>query len=315
MDDRELTKLGYSREGGQLALLAPGDVATAPERVLEAVRLTVEMGLQLDELTERAVRQAAGKLANVAPERLGPEWQAFASVGRKRAALELLDRLGGVESLLPEVFAMKGVEQPPEWHPEGDVWTHTLLSLEHLSEGDAFVTTATLLHDVGKPPTFEVADRIRFSKHDSIGGRMAHRIALRLGFTAAEAKDIEWIVRAHMRFKHVREMRPGRLKNLVLDPHFEVLAAVVRADCLASHGDTSDLDFALSAREKALTEEQKPEPLLRGRDLVELGFEPGPAFGEVLRQIKALQAQGKLRNRTQAKIFAKIFLQNFEEAQ
>lgn len=158
-----------------------------------------------------------------------------------------------------------------------------------------------------------MSDRIRFTKHDSIGGRMAHKIALRLGFTAKEAEDIEWVVRAHMKFKHVKEMRPGRLKNLVLAPLFEALAAVVRADCLASHGDTSDLEFALNARGEALASESRPEPLLRGRDLVEMGFKPGPAIGEALRQVEALRAEGKITTRAHAKKFIKNFPQNCRE--
>jgi poly(A) polymerase len=313
MDDRKLKKLGYKRGSGQLAVIDLEYLTDRPEKVLEVVRLAVELGLEFETETKSAIEKAACKLSKVPPAKLGPEWHAFAAIDRKRPAIELLDEVGGVKSLLPEVFAMKGVEQPPQWHPEGDVWIHTLLSLEYLGKADAFLTTATLLHDVGKPPTFEVSDRIRFSKHDSIGGRMAHEIALRLGFTGEEAADMEWIVRAHMRFKHVREMRPGRLHNLVLDPRFGLLASIVKADCLASHGDTSDVEFALSARERALAEEEKPVPLMSGRDLLEMGFKQGPVVGEVLGKIEALRTRGKLKSFADAKVFAKNLLKNMAD--
>ena len=310
MKESELKELGFARKGGFLRLPDPDSVPAAPERVLDAVRIAVESGLEFEKAAKKALTEAAGRLADLPGERLGPSWRSLASVKHMRRAIEMLDELGGVESLLPEVSAMKGVQQPPQWHPEGDVWVHTMLTLERLGEADALLSTAALLHDVGKPSTFEIADRIRFSKHDSLGGRMARRIALRLGFDNEEAKDIEWIVRAHMKFKHVREMRPGRLKNMVLDRRFEMLGAMVRADCLASHGDTTDVDFALSARADALKENQRPEPLLRGRDLVEMGFEPGSAFGRALEELEELRRQGKVKNLAQAKNFIKNFFQN-----
>lgn len=310
MKETGLKKLGYTRRSGRLALLDPGVVAEAPEKVLEAVRLAAESGLEFEPETQRALRDAAAKLGAVPPERIGPHWRAFAEVKAKRAALEMLDALGGVESMLAEVHAMKGVEQPPQWHPEGDVWVHTLLTLEKLGEGDAVLTTATLLHDVGKPVTYELSDRIRFNKHESVGGRMARKVARRLGFGEAEAEDIEWVVRAHMKFKYVREMRPGRLKNLVLDARFDMLARMVRADCLASHGDTSDVDFAQAASAKTLAESQRPKPLLRGRDLLEMGFEPGPEVGRVLKELESLRERGRVKNRADAKKIAGNFLKN-----
>lgn len=310
MKAEELRKLGYKRSRGRLKMLEPGLVLKAPERVLEAVRLAGELDRWFEPETEQELQKAAKKLASVGPRRMREPWSKFAAAGLGGGILALLDRLGGVEALLPEIHAMKGVEQPPEWHPEGDVWVHTLLCLDLLGEANALVATAALLHDVGKPPTFEVRDRIRFSRHDSLGARMAERIARRLGFHKREREDIGWIIGSHMKFKHVREMRPGRLRRFVLDDRFEALAAVVRADCLASHGDTSDVDFALDARHELLARTPRPKPLLRGRDLVKMGFQPGPAFGQLLNEIERLRSLGHLTTTSDAKIFARNFLEH-----
>ncbi len=306
----ELKKLGYRRAKGLLKALEPGDVLKAPERVLDAVRAAAKLDRWFEPETEEILRKGAKKLARIGPRRLRLPWSKLASAGLGGAILELLDRLGGVETLLPEVYAMKDVKQPPKWHPTKDVWVHTVRCLDHLGQADALLATATMLHDVGKPPTFVVADRIRFSRHDTVGGRMAEKIARRLGFRKKEREDIAWLVRSHMKFMHVRDMRPGRLRSFVMDRRFDMLAVVVRADCQASHGDSSDVDFAIEARERFLAEKPRPRPLLRGRDLVGMGFKPGPAFGEVLDRIESLRGQGKLTTVGDAKIFAKIFLEN-----
>ena len=304
----ELKRMGYRRVRGLLRALEPGLLMKAPERVLEAVMIAGKLDRWFEPETEEALRNAAKKLARVGPRRMRLPWSKLASAGLGGAILGLLDRLGGVVCLLPEVHAMKDVKQPPEWHPTKDVWVHTLLSLDHLGEANALLATATMLHDVGKPPTFEVTDRIRFSRHDTVGGRMAEKIAHRLGFRKKEREDIVWLVRSHMKFMHVRDMRQGRLRSFVLDERFEALATLVRADCMASHGENFDVDFALEARKRFLAEKPQLKTLLRGRDLVEMGFEPGPSFGSVLLEIERLRSLGKLTTKTDAKIFAKNFL-------
>jgi len=305
---KEENKLWYEIHNTTLHIADEERLAKSAIGVLEIVRIAAEAKAGFDKDTEKQLKTAAAGLSSVSPEDVRPAWREFISCAEKRAALEILDSLGGVRSLLAEVAAMRGVEQPPQWHPEGDVWVHTMLCMDYIGEADEITSTATLLHDVGKPPTFQVLDRIRFNKHEAVGGRIAVKVALRLGYSESEAKDIEWIVRSHMKFKHIREMRPGRLKNLVIDGRFEKLAVVVRADCLASHGDTSDIDFAVTARAEALKGLKMPRPLLRGRDLMEMGYSPGPHFGRALAELEEAQRQKKVKNKEEAKNFIKKFL-------
>lgn len=202
---------------------------------------------------------------------------------------------------------MKGVAQPPQFHPEGDVWVHTLLLLERLRAGGArTLAWGALLHDVGKPSTFRVApDRIRFDGHVEVGVAMAQDIARRLRMSNDDARQIEALVANHMRFADVFKMKPSTLKRFLRLPRFEEHLELHRLDCLASHGDLSIYDFLRKKLEEMPPEEIRPAPLLTGHDLIELGYQPGPRFKEILAAVEDAQLEGRLRTKDQAVEFVR----------
>jgi poly(A) polymerase len=226
--------------------------------------------------------------------------------GAARQAFELLDETWLLQQVLPEIAAMKGVEQPPQFHPEGDVWIHTRMMLEGLP-ADAPPTLAwgVLLHDVGKPPTFqsaaETGDRIRFNHHVQVGVRMAEAICKRLRFSNEDTEQILALVDNHMKFGAVVEMRASRLKKFVRLPHFDEHLALHRLDCLSSHRNLDSYDFVRRFLEVTPPEQVRPDRLLSGNDLQEMGFRPGPLFSQILQALEDAQLEGQIRTREEAK--------------
>jgi poly(A) polymerase len=209
--------------------------------------------------------------------------------------MELLDESGLLKQILPEVTAMQGVEQPPQYHPEGDVWTHTLLMLEGLPKGSsATLAWGALLHDVGKPPTFrpvsETGDRIRFNGHVDVGVRMAEVICERLRFSNQDFKDVS-------------RMRAATLKRFIRLPRFDEHLALHRLDCLSSHRQLDAYDFVRRILEETPVEEMRPARLLTGNDLQRLGYQPGPLFSKILRSLEDAQLEGTVRTREEAIAF------------
>src|SRR5207253_1682308 len=208
-------------------------------RMMRAVRFAARFGFEIEAETFRAVRRQVGEIHQVSPERLREELTKLLTEGAARRAFELLDEAWLLQQVLPEIAAMKGVEQPPQYHPEGDVWIHTRMMLEGLPAGTApTLAWGVLLHDVGKPPTFqsaaETGDRIRFNNHVEVGVRMAEAICRRLRFSNEDTEQILALVDNHMKFGAVEEMRTSTLKKFVRLPRFEEHLALHRLDCLAS---------------------------------------------------------------------------------
>jgi len=208
---------------------------------------------------------------------------------------------------------MKGVEQPPQYHPEGDVWIHTLMMMEGLPAGTApTLAWGVLLHDVGKPPTFqsvaETGDRIRFNNHVEVGVRMAEAICRRLRFSNEDTEQILALVDNHMRFGAVEEMRTSTLKKFVRLPRFEEHLALHRLDCLSSHRHLESYEFVRRFLEVTAPEQVHPERLLTGDDLQAMGFRPGPLFAQILRALEDMQLEGQVRTREEAEEYV---LSNF----
>ncbi len=274
-------------------------------RMLRAVRFAARFGFEIEAETFRALRRHVADIHQVSPERLREELTKLLTEGAARRAFELLDETWLLQQVLPEIAAMKGVEQPPQFHPEGDVWIHTLLMLEGLSK-DASPTLAwgVLLHDVGKPPTFqsaaETGDRIRFNNHVEVGVRMAEAICKRLRFSNEDTEQILSLVDNHMKFGAVEEMRTSRLKKFVRLPHFEEHLALHRLDCLSSHRNLDSYEFVRRFLEVTPPEQVRPERLLTGDDLQAMGFRPGPLFAEILRSVEDAQLEGQLKTRQEA---------------
>jgi poly(A) polymerase len=222
--------------------------------------------------------------------------------GHARRAFELLDESGLLPQVLPEVAKMKGVEQPPEYHPEGDVWVHTLLLLEKLAAGASCeLAWGFLLHDVGKPATFQPpdpnkrGDRIRFNGHVEVGVRIAEVMLERLRFSNDSRDQILALIKHHMQFSDVMGMKESTLKRFVRMPKFEEHLALHRADCLASHGKLRMWEFAREAYERDEPAEVRPKWLVTGKELIAAGYKPGVGFKEMLRVVEDAQLEGRVR--------------------
>jgi poly(A) polymerase len=195
---------------------------------------------------------------------------------------------------------MEGVQQPPEFHPEGDVFVHTCLVLENLRDPSRVLALAGLLHDVGKPPTYSEKERIRFDDHARVGAEMAGEICRRLRMSREETERVVELVRSHLRFMEVRNMREAKLRRFLTSPLAEEHLELHRADCVASHGDLSNHEFCVAKRMEYLKEPPELERLVTGHDLIELGLPPGPRFAEIIREVEDLQLEGSLTSREEA---------------
>ncbi len=274
-------------------------------RMMRAVRFAARFGFEIDAETFRAIRRHVAEIHQVSQERLREELTKMLTEGAARQAFELLDETWLLQQVLPEIAAMKGIEQPQQFHPEGDVWIHTRMMLEGLPK-DASSTLAwgVLLHDVGKPPTFqsvaETGDRIRFNNHVEVGVRMAEAICGRLRFSKEDTEQILALVNNHMRFGAVEEMRASTLKKFVRLPRFEEHLALHRLDCLSSHRNLDSYEFVQRFLEVTPPEQVRPERLLTGDDLQEMGFPPGPLFSQILQALEDAQLEGQIRTREEA---------------
>jgi poly(A) polymerase len=276
-------------------------------RMLRAVRFAARFEYTIEPGTFSAMQKLAEGIEVVSNERVRDELTRMLTEGHARQAFLLLDESGLLAHVLPEIAAMKGVEQPPEFHPEGDVFVHTLLALENLPHPcPATLAWGTLLHDVGKPATFRVApDRIRFDNHVDVGVKIAEEICRRLRFSNDDAAQILALVDNHMRFGHVSRMKESTLKRFMRLPAFDQHMALHRADSLASHGNLSTYDFLQRKREEIPAETLRPSPLVTGDDLIAAGHAPGPKFREILEAVEDAQLEGRLLSRDEALEFVR----------
>jgi poly(A) polymerase len=276
-------------------------------RMLRAVRFAARFGYAIEPATLTAIEKLAHEIHVVSRERVRDELTRMLTEGRARRAFLLLDESGLLPEVLPEISAMKGVEQPPQFHPEGDVFVHTLLLLENLPQPcPATLAWGALLHDVGKPPTFRAAaDRIRFDGHVEVGVKMAEEICLRLRFSGDDTGQILSLVDNHMRFGHATRMKESTLKKFLRMPRFDEHLALHRADCLASHGDLSTYEFARGKLAAIPPEKMRPSPLVTGNDLIAAGYPPGPRFREILTAVEDAQLEGRLPSRSDALEFVR----------
>jgi poly(A) polymerase len=282
-------------------------------RMLRALRFAARFDYQIDPATMAAIQHLAPQIHQVSCERVREELTKMLTEGRARRAFQLLDSSGLLPEVLPEIAAMKGVEQSPQYHPEGDVFVHTLLLLEKLQAvGSGSVSASVsktlawgaLLHDVGKPPTFRVApDRIRFDGHVDVGVKMAAEICRRLRFSNDETGQILALVANHMRFADVERMKQSTLKKFLRLPAFDEHLELHRIDCLSSHGQLDAYEYSQEQLRSIPPEAIRPTPLITGQDLIEAGYEPGPRFKEVLSAVEDAQLEGRLTSREAAMEF------------
>jgi len=279
-------------------------------RMLRAVRFAARFGYSIEPKTFAAIREHANEIEVVSAERIREELTKLLTEGAARRGFELLDEFGLLSQLLPEIAAMKGVPQPPQFHPEGDVWIHTLLMLEGLPAG-ATPTLAwgVLLHDIGKPPTFrpasETGDRIRFDGHVDVGVRMADDLCRRLRFSNDETDQMKALVANHMKFKDVGQMRQSTLKRFVRLPQFDEHLELHRLDCQSSHGKLEAYDAVRTFLAQTPPAEVRPPRLLSGDDLKNLGYTPGPEFQKILSTLEDAQLEEAVQTRDQALEFVR----------
>jgi putative nucleotidyltransferase with HDIG domain len=271
-------------------------------RMLRGVRFAARFGFELEAETKRAIRGLASKIHAVSHERVRDELTKMLTEGHARRAFELLDETGLLNEVLPEVARMKGVEQPAQFHPEGDVWVHTLLLLDQLEPGcSETLAWGALLHDVGKPPTFRRApDRIRFDGHVEIGVAMGAEICRRFRFSNEETKQILALIENHMRFMDAQRMKESTLKRFFRLPRFEEHLALNRMDCMAASGNLENWEFVRERHSSMPQEAVRPTPLITGRELIAAGYPPGARFKEMLRAAEDAQLEGAVTTTEEA---------------
>jgi poly(A) polymerase len=279
-------------------------------RLMRAVRFASRFGFAIEPATFAAIRRRAHEVTSVSAERLRDELTKLLTEGAARRGLELLDETGLLAAVLPEIAAMKGIEQPPEFHPEGDVWIHTRMMIEMLPAGcSSTLAWGVLLHDVGKPPTFrsasETGDRIRFDGHVNVGVRMAEDICRRLRFSNEDMDQVLALVANHMRFKDVEQMRASTLKRFLRLPRFAEHLELHRLDCLSSHRRLDSYAFVLRVLVETPPEEILPPRLLTGDDLRRMGYVPGPTFSEILRTVEDAQLEGQIHTQEEAEVYVR----------
>lgn len=265
-------------------------------RLLRAVRFAARFGFALEPQTAAAIRSLAARIHAVSRERVRDELTKMLTEGKARRAFELLDETDLLVQVLPEVANMKGVEQPPQFHPEGDVWIHTLMLLEQLRPGCALTLAwGALLHDVGKPPTFRVApDRIRFDGHVEVGVAMGADICRRFRFSNDETRQILALIENHMRFADAPRMKASTLKRFFRLDDFPEHLDLHRMDCLAAHANLEIYNFVREAYSSMPEESVRPRALLTGRDLISAGYLPGPQFKPMLQAVEDAQLEGAI---------------------
>jgi tRNA nucleotidyltransferase/poly(A) polymerase len=299
-------------KGGVIRAIGEADRRFAEDklRMLRAIRFAARFGFEIEHKTFAAIRRHAGAITDVSPERIRDELTKLLTEGAARTGFEFLDKSWLLSIVLPEIAAMKGVQQPPQFHPEGDVWIHTLLMIEGLPSGSSpTLAWGVLLHDVGKPPTFKPAsqtgDRIRFDHHVDVGVRMAEAICRRYRFSNEDTEQIVALVANHMRFGAVDQMRKSTLKRFVRLPHFEEHMELHRLDCLSSHRRLDSYGVVEQFLAETPAAEVRPQRVLTGTDLSEMGYIPGPIFSEILRAVEDAQLEGQIGTKEEAEEFVR----------
>ncbi len=274
-------------------------------RMMRAVRFAARFNFALHPATFHALRELAQNITQVSHERVRDELLKILTEGGAHRGLELLDQTGLLQWVLPEVKAMQGVAQPPQFHPEGDVWVHTLLMLQLMQHPSESLALGVLLHDVGKPPTFTLRDRIRFDGHVEVGAKMAGAICRRLHLPLRVADQVVRLVEQHMRFKDFPRMRLSTQLRFIRQEGFTEHLELHRLDCLASHGDLSNYHLACNLLAEVPAPQRAPQRLLNGNDLINLGYTPGAQFKLMLQAVEDAQLEGRLVSREQALSFVR----------
>ncbi len=269
-------------------------------RMLRAVRFVARFGYAMESQTMAAIQQLHPRIVEISAERIRDELNRILTEGGASRGLRLLDETGLLNVLLPEVKAMQGVQQPPEFHPEGDVWTHTLLMLDGLEKPSVALAWGVLLHDVAKPPTFTVTDRIRFNGHAELGATMSRTILNRFKLPGQDVELVHDLVLNHMRFIEVTKMKQSTLKRFLRQPYFDRHLELHRLDCMSSNRRLENYQFVRGKLVELKPEELRPPRLITGNDLIAMGYAQGELFRQILTAVEDAQLNGTVASREQA---------------
>jgi poly(A) polymerase len=278
-------------------------------RMLRAIRFAANLEFNIESSTKEAITKHVAKISRISAERILEELNKIISRTGARNGIELMAQTGLLREVLPELDRLRGIGQPPQFHPEGDVWQHTLIMLELLSQNDKFrnnmqLAWGVLLHDVGKAVTRTEDDKgIHFYGHVRSGEEMADAIMQRLRFSRAGREAVINLIHYHMMFMNVQQMRKGRLKRFLGMPDFDLHLELHRLDCLSSHSMLDNYYFCVNQLQKLEEEDLHPSRLLTGHDLINLGYTPGKAMGEILHALEDAQLEGVITTREQAENF------------
>lgn len=276
-------------------------------RLLRAVRFATRFGFEIEETTWTAICKTCENIQHISAERIREELDRIWVDPNRVRGFDLLVDSGLMEHLLPEILQLKGCEQPPQWHPEGDVFVHTRLMLSHLPDDASLpLVLSVLFHDIAKPATFSYdpdEDRIRFNGHDKMGAEMTRVILRRFRYSNAIVDTVSEAVENHMKFKDVQKMRSSTLKRFMARDSFDDQLALHRVDCLGSNGNLGNHDYVIAKQEEFAAEPLVPPPFLSGRDLIDRGLKPGPHFKEILRTAQDLQLENEHTSREQALVW------------
>jgi len=277
-------------------------------RMLRAIRFASRFSYEIEDHLWKVIQKNSSSIHKISSERIFDELTKMLTEGHAAEAFERLCDSGLLGIIMPEALKMKGVPQPPEYHPEGDVWIHTMLLLKQLTTAHSKeVAWSCLLHDIGKPPTFEhrPPDRIRFNRHAQIGREMSEQILKRLKAPTHLREVVCELVDQHLRFADVKKMKPSTLKRFLRNPNFPLHLEQHRIDCMASHENLDLYSFCHQALAEMPEESLRPKPLLNGDDLIAMGLQPGPKFKEILEAVETEQLEGRLSDERAAIQFVK----------
>jgi poly(A) polymerase len=278
-------------------------------RMMRAVRFACQLGFEIEDKTLEAVKKYSDLIVRVSPERIRDELTKTLISAQPTRGIKLLDETGLLKHFLPEIEKMKGVEQPCEYHPEGDVFVHTLMLLDGLNNAPIELAMGCLLHDVAKPNTFvRAVDRIRFHGHDVLGAEMSEDICKRLTFSNAQTKLICELVAEHLRFKDASKMKVSTLKRFLSIDRFDLHLELHRLDCMASHKNLDAYYFCKEKWEELKALPPPPLKLVTGKDLIAFGLKPGPQFSEIIRRVEDHILEGTIKTREEALEFVKSLL-------
>ncbi|GAA5494734.1 CCA-adding enzyme [Rubritalea halochordaticola] len=282
-------------------------------RLMRAIRFATVLGFEIETATWQAICDCHELLKKIAVERIREEFNKIILSPNRAQGVRMLVDSGLIQHFLPEVLDLIGCEQPPQWHPEGDVYTHTMIMLEMLHGTPSLdLCLSVLLHDIGKPATYtydEEDERIRFNGHDRVGSQMSEEILHRLKYPNDTIEAVSAMVDNHMNFMHVQQMKKSKLKRFMARPNYQDEMELHRVDCASSNGFTENYEFLRQKEEEFDNEPLIPEPLVKGKDLIDMGFKPGPRFKEILEAIQTEQLEGSLTSREQGLAYVR---ENYE---